>query len=96
MATIKLLSIRKTEACINFHVNLDKRGSVGYESGVALFHKEGEGWTAHMTFNDMPAQETPEQAIDRMGLYLREMAKTMKGKNIKHLNIGTLFNSIHK
>ncbi len=96
MATIKLSLIQEDEVYINFHVNLDKRGSTGYETNVSLYNKDGQGWKAEMSFNDMPAQETPEEAIDRMGLYLREMAKAMKGKNIKHINIGSLFDPVHK
>lgn len=49
-----------------------------------------------MSFSDMPPQDTPEEAIDRMGLYLREMAKAMKGRNIKHLKIDSIFNPVHK
>lgn len=96
MATIKLSLIQEDEVYINFHVNLDKRGSTGYETNVSLYNKDGQGWTAQMSFSDMPPQETPEEAIDRMGLYLREMAKVMKGKNIKHINIGSLFNPVYK
>jgi len=96
MATIKPTVIQEDEVYINFHVNLDDRGRCGFESTVSLYNKDGEGWIAEMSFNDMPPQETPEEAIDRMGLYLRNMAKAMKGKNIKHLNIDKLFNPIHK
>lgn len=96
MATIKLELLQEDEVYINFHVNLDKRGSTGYESRVSLYNKNESGWVAEMSFNDMPPQETPEEAIDRMGLYLREMAKAMKGRNIKHLNIGDAFKPVHK
>jgi len=96
MATIRLRAITEGEACINFHVNLDKQGRTGYETFVSLCNKGGQGWSAEMKFDEMPPQESPEEAIDRMGLYLREMAKAMKGKNIKHLNVGDLFNSTHK
>lgn len=88
--------VQEDKSCINFHVNLDKRGSAGYETTVLLHNKDGQGWTAEMKFDEMPTQETPEEAIDRMGLYLREMAKAMKGRNIKHLNIGGLFKVNHK
>jgi len=96
MATIRLRAINEGEACINFHVNLDKQGRTGYETVVSLSNKDGQGWSAEMKFDEMPPQETPEEAIDRMGLYLREMARAMKGKNIKHLNIGSLFDPAHK
>lgn len=96
MSTIQLRLVQEDEAYINFHVNLDARGSTGYESTISLYNKDGQGWTAEMKFDDMPPQETPEEAIDRMGLYLREMAKAMKGKDIKHLNIDNLFKPVHK
>lgn len=96
MSRIQLRLIQEGEVYINFHVNLDKRGSSGYESTVSLYNKDGEGWIAEMSFSDMPPQETPEEAIDRMGLYLREMAKAMKGKNIKHINIDKIFLPVHK
>lgn len=96
MSTIRLRLVQEGEAYINFHVNLDKRGSSGYETSVELYNKDGKGWTASMSFSDMPPQDTPEDAIDRMGLYLREMAKAMKGRNIKHLKIDSIFNPVHK
>jgi len=96
MTTIKAKLIQADVARINFHVNLDTRGSTGFETDVTLENKYGNGWTAEMMFCDMPAQETPEEAIDRMGLYLRSMAKAMKGRNIKHLNIDELFKPVHK
>ena len=95
MSTIKLQLVQEDEASINFHVNLDKRGSTGYEANVHLYNKDGQGWIAQMNF-ETTAQETPEEAIDRMGLYLREMAKAMRGKNIKHINIDSLFRSVYK
>ena len=97
MSSIKLRSIKKhehsTDFSINFHVDLE-RGS-GYETNVLLSSKP-EGWVAEINFIDMPAQETPEEALDRLGLYLRNMAKAVKGENIKHLNVGTLFDSVYK
>ena len=96
MATIKATVLQEDEAYLNFHVNLDKRGSTGLSTSVELYNKDGNGWTAEMKFSDMPPQETPEDAIDRMGLYLREMAKAMKGRNIKHLNIDGLFKPVSK
>lgn len=36
MSTIRLRLVQEGEAYINFHVNLDKRGSSGYETSVEL------------------------------------------------------------
>lgn len=96
MATIKLRLLHEGEAYINFHVPLDGARGGGYETSVELLNKDGNGWTASMSFDDMPPQTTPEEAIDRMGLYLRSMAKAMKGKNIKSFNIDKIFLPIHK
>ncbi|CAM0006550.1 hypothetical protein VPH234P10_0016 [Vibrio phage 234P10] len=99
MGTIKLKKIEKDEAVINFHVNLDARGSSGYETDITLRNTGRHGfseWTCEMSFTNMPPQCSPEEAVDRMGLYLRNMAKAMKGKNIKHLNVDTLFDAVHK
>lgn len=96
MSTITLRLVQKGEAYINFHVCLDGIRGSGYETSVDLYNKDGKGWTASMCFDDMPPQSSPEDAIDRMGLYLRSMAKAMKGRNIKHLNIDDLFNPVHK
>ena len=85
MAAIKLRLVKEGEAHINFHVNLDKRGKTGYETSVSLYNKDGQRWTAEIKFGDMPSQETPEETVDRMGLYLREMAKAMRGKNINKI-----------
>ena len=100
MSTVRLKEIQEGDAVINFHVNLDSRGASGYETDVKLYNKAESGfngqWVCEMSFTGMPPQDTPEEAIDRMGLYLRNMAKTMKGKNIKHLNVDSLFKAVHK
>lgn len=95
MARILLRKIEPTNAEINFHVPLDVRGASGYETNVRLI-KKGDGWVAEMQFNDMPPQSTPEEAIDRLGLYLKSMSKSVKGRNIKHLNVDGLFKPVHK
>ncbi len=96
MSRIKLESIQEDEVSISVSVNLGKDGRTGYESRLNLYNKNDAGWVAHMNFDDMPPQATPEEAAERLGLYLVSMSKAMKGKNIKHLNIGTLFDVVHK
>lgn len=96
MSSIKLNSITEEKAEINFHTTIDQKRGTGYETNLTLRNLDGNGWVAVMNFTDMPKQETPEEAIDRMGLYLRNMAKVMKGKNIKHLNIDKLFRPVSK
>lgn len=100
MSVIRLKEIREDGALINIHVNLDSRGASGYETDIKLYNKAESGfngqWVCDMSFTDMPPQDSPEEAIDRMGLYLRNMAKAMKGKNIKHLHVDTLFKPAHK
>ena len=96
MSRIKLELIQEDEVCIDINVNLSKDGRTGYSSRLNLYNKDGAGWAAHMNFDGMPPQATPEEAVERLGLYLISMSKAMKGKNIKHLGIGTLFDAFHK
>lgn len=96
MTTIKLKEITEDNAKISFHVNLDNRGSTGYETLVKLNKSDTGGWTAIISFDDMPNQNTPEDAIERLGLYCRKMSTALKGKNIKHLSINELFNPKYK
>ena len=97
MGTIKLREISKGKARINFHVNISYSG--GYESDVKITNIAEDGcipeWVAEMTFDGMPPQDTPEEAIDRMGLYLREMAKAMKAKNVKPFKLDSLFKPVY-
>lgn len=95
MATVKARLIQKDEVYINLHVNLDDRGSSGYETTISLYNKDGRGWTADIAFDDMPPQESFEAAIERLGLYLKRVAPTLKGKNFKHINPEPLFKSKH-
>jgi hypothetical protein len=95
MARIKTRIIQEDEVYANVHVNLDDRGSQGYEASVELFNKDGEGWVAHIKFDDMPPQKSFEDAVDRLGLYLKKMAPALKGKNFKHINPEPLFNPKH-
>ena len=91
MSTVKARLIQEDEVYINVHVNLDTRGSSGYETNVELYNKDGKGWIAQINFSDMPPQESFEKAVDRLGLYLKKMAPAIKGKNFKHLNPEPLF-----
>lgn len=95
MATIRARVIQEDEVYINVHVNLDARGSSGYETNVSLYNKDGNGWTAEINFGDMPPQESFEAAIDRLGLYLRKMAPALKGKNFKQVNPEPIFKTKH-
>ena len=95
MASITLKEITPTSAKVKVQVNLDSRGSTGYNTDVRIYKSEN-GWAAMIAFDDMPAQESPEAAFQRLGLYCQCMAKALKGKNIKHLNIDGLFKPKHK
>lgn len=97
MSTIRLKKITNEESVINFHVNLDTRGSRGYETDLVIKHDvDTDRWTAEMFFTDMPPQESVADAVDRLGLYLQHMSKAMRSKNVKHLNIDTLFKPAYK
>lgn len=98
--TIRLRDIDDRGCAINFTVMIESEGARTYETDVKLYNQAEKGfkpeWVAEMTFSDMPGQESPEDAIDRMGLYLRCMAKAMKGKHIKPLHVDTIFKPIYK
>lgn len=87
--------IQEDEVYASVHVNLDDRGSTGYETSVELYNKDGRGWVANIKFDDMPPQESFEAAVDRLGLYLKNMAPALKGKNFKHINPDPLFKAKH-
>ena len=96
MSKIQLKEVNESRARVNFHVNLDSRASRGYETDVAI-KKTDEGWIAEIHIgSDMPHQETPEEAVDRLCIYLKKLSTAVKGKNIKHLNIDGLFKPVHK
>lgn len=96
MARIKATVMQDDEVYANVHVNLDQRGSTGYETNISLYNKGGQGWTAEISFGgDMPPQESFEDAIDRLGLYLKRFAPVVKSKNFKHLNPEPIFRPKH-
>ena len=93
MSTIRLISAKPEEFVINFHGEFE-RGK-GYESNVKFIGEYGK-WTAEVVIGDMLAQESAEDAADRLSKYLLVMSKAVKAKNIKHLNLDKMFNSISK
>lgn len=95
MARVKATLIQEDEVYVNLHVNLDDRGSSGYETNISLYNKDGKGWVATVQIDDMPPQESFEAAIERLGLYLKKIAPTLKGKNFKHVNPEPLFKPKH-
>lgn len=94
MSSVKLVSLEVGKADIALQVNLDKRGSTGYGHRVTI-RKCEQGWVADSKFDDMVPQESPEAALERLGLYYINLAKACKGKNIKHLNIDSAFKPKH-
>ena len=96
MSSIKLVKAKECEFTIDFHGNLDKRGSRGYHTEAVFKENESGKWVAEMTIGDMTEQDTPEDAGDRLSAYLLAMSKAVKGKNIKHINMAGMFRSISK
>ena len=97
MSTIILNSATKDQFKVSVHNMLKGVRGTGYEDTVTFTQRDNGGWIAHMSLGvDMPAQGTPEEAADRLSLYLEAMSKAVKGKNIKHLNLGTMFDPVHK
>lgn len=97
MSTVTLRTAEQGSFIIEFHGNLDKRGSRGY-STEAVFKEDVESgnWTASMNICDMTPQESPEAAGDRLSQYLLAMSKAVKGRNIKHLKMSTMFDGVSK
>ena len=97
MSTVTLKIAEQGNFTINFHGNLDKRGSRGYQTD-AVFKEDDEtgNWTASMDICDMTPQESPEEAGDRLSQYLLAMSKAVKGRNIKHLKMNTMFDGLSK
>jgi hypothetical protein len=96
MSTIRLKRAEECNFTISFHGNLDgTNGRVGYEADVNFTNDEN-GWKADVVIDGMGTQDSPENAADRLHLYLLAMAKAVKGKNIKHLKIATMFNHVIK
>lgn len=94
MKRVRLKSINEGKAVINFQSDFERDGrGGGYETDVTLIKSYKGTWTATMEFGDMPPQESPQAAIDKMGKYLTALSKAMKGKHISHLNVDTLFTS---
>lgn len=93
---IKVISVSERKVIANVHVNLDSHSGRGYETDIALVKDENDGWVAEMKFSEMPSQESFEDAIDRMGLYLQKMATAIKSKNLKYLNPEPIFKPKHK
>jgi len=96
VSTFKARVIQEDEVYISVKVNLDGRGSTGYTGDLELYNKDGQGWVAHMNLNDMPPQASFEEAVDRLGLYMKKLSVALKGKNVKSLNPEPLFKHIYK
>ena len=96
MSSIKLKKAEQNLSVVNFHGDFDSTGARGYEADVKFERGDCGRWVASVTIDGMTAQETPEEAADRLSKYLYVMSKAVKGKNIKHLNIGGMFNAVSK
>lgn len=93
MSTIRLISAKPEEFVISFQGDFE-RGR-GYESEVKFKEEYGK-WSAEVLIDGMTSQESAEDAADRLSKYLLVMSKAVKAKNIKHLNIGGMFDSVTK
>lgn len=74
---------------VNFWHELPQRGC-GYESTVDI-ELDDDGWRASISIGDMPAQDSPEDAADKLSDYLLAMSKAVKGRKIKCLNLDGMF-----
>tara|TARA_R110000772_G_C13230875_1_gene432745 strand:- start:850 stop:1137 length:288 start_codon:yes stop_codon:yes gene_type:complete len=93
---IELKKAEKSQFTINFNARFGKDYSGGYETDVNFIGDDCGGWIAEVMIGDMASQGSPEQAADRLSLYLLALSRAVKGKNIKHLNLMNMFSSVHK
>lgn len=97
MSSVQLKKAEPRKFEINFHGMIDVKKGHGYEA-IATFESDvhTDVWTAKMVIDEMSPQDTPEDAGDRLSAYLLAMSKAVKGKNIKHLKMSTMFQAISK
>lgn len=96
MAKITLKEVSEAKAVFEVWVKLDRRGNKGYYTDLVLNKNEDNGeWAASMGFTDMPTQESVSDAINRMGLYLTNMAKAIKSENFEYVDIGNMFKGVY-
>ena len=93
---IELKKAEKSQFTINFNARFGKDNSGGYETDVNFIGDDCGGWIAEVMIGDMTSQGSPEEAADRLSLYLLALSRAVKGKNIKHLNLMNMFSPVHK
>jgi len=97
MSSIRLISAIKGKFKVSAHNMLKGVRSTGYDCVVTFTESDNGGWISSMSIGqDMPVQSTPEEAADRLSLYLLALSKAVKGKNIKHINMDKMFETVHK
>lgn len=101
MPSIKLKSIdisqeqfnRSAKVVINVHADIDR--SNGLEQDLTLTRNQQGKWIATIALDDFPEKETPEEAVERLQLWLKTLAKGLSHRQVKKLNLTTILNSIN-
>jgi len=93
---IELKKAERNNFTINFNRGFGGGIDGGYESDVNFIGDDCGGWIAEVIVSGMTSQGSPEDAADRLSLYLLTLSKAVKSRNIKHLNLIDMFSAIHK
>lgn len=101
MSRIKLKSIstsdgkftKEATVVINAYGNFDR--STGLEQDLTLTRDEHGRWSATIALDDFPLKDTPEEAVERLSLWLKTLSKALNHKQVKRLNLGKILKSIN-
>ena len=94
---LKSIDIEKVEslyhggeikAVVNVKVPLNN--STSLDQDMTIQRVDGR-WVATIEFDSFPEQETPEDAVDKLGQWLLALSKGVKGRNIKYLKLSEMF-----
>lgn len=87
------------EDCFEFTVSADiskeigeRLNSTSYDTKLVIVKDEFDGWQAHIKLgDDMPFQDSPDEAIERLRAYLKSFSKIINKRNFKHINMENMF-----
>lgn len=100
MSAIKLKSISTSEGkfdvsakvVINVSGSFDR--SNGLEQDLTLTRNKNGRWLATIALDEFPEKDTPEEAVERLSLWLKILSKGINHKQVKKLNLSTILSSI--
>lgn len=99
MATLKLTGISIPENAnecgkVSFEVNADIGNRQSYSATLELTKNHTGRWEAAMNINEMPSDiDTPEEAVARLGRYLRGLGEVLNEATLSDFPVGHLFSA---